>query len=351
MLFSEVSKALEAVEHIQQAANELKNGRQGHLSVAAYASISINLLPKLIASFMEQRPGLKIKLVTRSSHLVPELISTQQFDLVFAETPADYPSARNETFSYLCKCVLPPGSSLAAKKVITPADLDGHPFVALVRNAPIHQQVAWAFAQYGAVWNVVAETEYYVSACEMVKAGIGVSLVDPVISAPFFEGLECRPFKPDVRYDIAMLYNAKGPNSKLLLGDRITSGRIFRRETRLSQIRSGLISSGSSFPFARSVVPARTLSCQSVDPRSREFTVCPLASVCGHLVRSSRRNSTRHCSDARPLAKRFHETKPDNGYLQHRPVLRCVNWSMQEAKNPKRQLTVIPYPIHITPRC
>lgn len=217
LLFSEVSKALEAVEQIQQAANELKNGRQGHLSVAAYASISINLLPRLIASFMEQRPGLKIKLVTRSSHLVPELISTQQFDLVFAETPADYPSARNETFSYLCKCVLPPGSPLAAKKVITPADLDGHPFVALVRNAPIHQQVAWAFAQYGAVWNVVAETEYYVSACEMVKAGIGVSLVDPVISAPFFEGLECRPFKPDVRYDIAMLYNAKGPNSKLLL--------------------------------------------------------------------------------------------------------------------------------------
>jgi len=217
LLFSEVCKALEAVEHIQQAANELKNGRQGHLSVAAYASISINLLPRLIASFMEQRPGLKIKLVTRSSHLVPELISTQQFDLVFAETPADYPSARNETFSYLCKCVLPPGSPLAAKKVITPADLDGHPFVALVRNAPIHQQVAWAFAQYGAVWNVVAETEYYVSACEMVKAGIGVSLVDPVISAPFFEGLECRPFKPDVRYDIAMLYNAKGPNSKLLL--------------------------------------------------------------------------------------------------------------------------------------
>src|SRR5690606_18551174 len=54
-------------------------------------------------------------------------------------------------------------------------------------------------------------------------------------------------------------------------------------------------------------------------------------------VRSSRRNSTRHCSDARTLAKRFHETKPDNGYLQHRPALRCVNWS---CRTPKSQTAV-----------
>lgn len=217
LLFGEINNALEAVENVSKTANELKHGRSGHLSIAAYASISINLLPKLIASFMQDKPGLKIKLVTRSSHLVPELISTQQFDLVIAETPADYPSARSEIFSYICQCVLPPGSPLADKKIISPSDLDGHPFIALVRNAPIHQQVAWAFAQHGAVWNVVAETEYYVSACEMVRAGLGVSLIDPVISAPFIEGLERRPFKPDIRYDIAVLYNVKGPNTKLLL--------------------------------------------------------------------------------------------------------------------------------------
>lgn len=216
LLFGEINTALEAVENVSKAADGLKYGRSGHLSIAAYASVSINLLPRLIASFMHTRPGLKVKLVTRSSHLVPELISTQQFDLVVAETPADYPLARSEIFSYVCHCVLPPGSPLADKKVITPIDLDGHPFVALVRNAPIHQQMAWAFAQHGAVWNVVAETEYYVSACEMVRAGLGVSLVDPVISAPFFQGLECRPFKPDIHYDIAMLYKAKGPNAKLI---------------------------------------------------------------------------------------------------------------------------------------
>lgn len=217
LLYREVGRALEGVENVQRAALEIREGRSGHLSIAAYASISISLLPKVMAIFLENRPGVQIKLVTRSSHLVPELISTEQFDIVFAEMPADYPSARTEVFSYRCQCVMPPDDPLAKKDVITPRDLDGKPFIALVRDAPIYQQIAWAFSQYGAKWNVVAQTEYYASACQLVRAGRGVSVIDPVISSAFADGLVCKPFEPEVRYDVAMLYNSRSNNSSIAL--------------------------------------------------------------------------------------------------------------------------------------
>jgi DNA-binding transcriptional LysR family regulator len=56
--------------------------------------------------------------------------------------------------------------------------------------------VAAAFAHYGARWNIVAETEFFSSACELVAAGVGVGVVDPVASAPFTANVVRRKFVP-----------------------------------------------------------------------------------------------------------------------------------------------------------
>ena len=165
--------------------------------------------------FAEQRPELHIKIISRNSQTVRDLISTQQFDMAIAELPLDYPAASMETFPYLCECMLPPDHPLTAKSVISPADLDGVPFVTLFRGDPVYQKLAAAFSHYESRWNIVAETEFFSSACELVAAGVGVGVVDPVASAPFTANVVRRKFVPDITYEIAILYPTNGERSQI----------------------------------------------------------------------------------------------------------------------------------------
>lgn len=215
LFFVEAERALEAVEKTHRIAKEIRTGKRGHLAVAAYASISINLLPRLMAEFAKERPGLELKIITQNSQSVRELMTTQQFDLAIAELPLDYPTANMEVISYECQCMMPMGHPLAALDVITPADLHGVPFVSLFKGDPIYQQLAMAFSAYGSSWNVVAETEFFSTACELVGAGLGVGIVDPVVSKSFTRHLVLKPFLPAIRYEIALLLPTQEELSQL----------------------------------------------------------------------------------------------------------------------------------------
>jgi DNA-binding transcriptional LysR family regulator len=204
--YAHANRAMEAMDRAGQAAEEIRGGKRGLLSIAAYASMSISLLPRLVSLFTADRPNVQVKIISRPSETVRELITTQQFDLAIAELPLDYPTARMEVFPYECECMLPLDHRLVGKEFITPADLDGEPFVSLFRGDPIYQQLATAFSQYGANWNVVAETEFFSTACELVAAGCGVGIIDPVVSTPFTANLVKRPFRPIVEYSVAILY-------------------------------------------------------------------------------------------------------------------------------------------------
>jgi DNA-binding transcriptional LysR family regulator len=215
LFFVEAERALEAVEKTNRIAKEIRTGKRGHLAIAAYASISINLLPRLMAEFAKERPGLELKIITRNSQSVRELMSTQQFDLAIAELPLDYPTSNMEVISYECQCMVPIGHPLAELEVITPADLDGVPFVTLFKGDPIYQQLAMAFSAYGSSWNVVAETEFFSTACELVCSGMGVGIIDPVVSLPFTRNLLLKPFSPVIKYEIALLLPTQEEPSQL----------------------------------------------------------------------------------------------------------------------------------------
>jgi len=107
---------------------------------------------------------------------------------------------------------------LAHLEVVSPRELDNVPFVTLFRDHMTYQQLATAFSQYNSHWNVVAEVQYFASVCELVAAGCGVGLVDPVISSPFTGGVVRRKFEPAISYEIGLLY-PEGQSTSLITQD------------------------------------------------------------------------------------------------------------------------------------
>lgn len=216
-LHDDVMRTLGSLEQTVQTARAIRARTHGRLVIASYPGIAIDFLPRVVAEFLARHPGVRVELHARSAHVIHELIPAQQFDLAIADLPAIQRGVLTEAITMDCVVVLPRRHALARRKVITPADLAGRPFIALFREHLIHNRVAQAFANANAALNIVAETRFFASNCALVGYGAGVSIVDPITAADYAgRGLVARPFSPRVPYELGLLFPTERPRPLLL---------------------------------------------------------------------------------------------------------------------------------------
>ncbi len=208
--------ALESVSRVTQAANEIRRLNEGEVSILCYPGIAWRLMPELIEEFRSKREGVQVKLISRSSAALRQLILAQNFDVAVIEAPVTPSVGDTMQYRYCCQCALPPGHPLADQKTITPAHLDGVPFVALFPDHSTHHQIRNAFAESGAELRIALECDFFVSALSFVMQGGGVTILDPITANHIAEGdVVLRPFEPEIDYELALVRPSNRPHSRL----------------------------------------------------------------------------------------------------------------------------------------
>jgi DNA-binding transcriptional LysR family regulator len=207
---AEVERTLDRIDDLGRAAEHIRLGQVGSLTVASHPMAGVALLPPVIAAFVQQRPNVRVQLFTRNSDLVRGMFPSRTIDIGIAELPID-PTGLNVTrYRMECVAVLPKDHALCAHKIITPKLMSGLPFVGMSREWAAHHLVNSVFAEAAAHLNVVVASELFAMICELVANGVGVSIVDPASARQFqAAGLAIRPFRPLVPYDIAIFHAAE----------------------------------------------------------------------------------------------------------------------------------------------
>ena len=207
LFYAEASRVLGEVDRLQAATAQIREGQAGRLTIASHPWAAISLLPRLVSEFVGQRPGVSVRLVSRHSDVVSQLLPSESFDIGIAELPVDETAVRVSRFQMRCVVILPPRHPLATRKVLTPRALSSLPAVVPARTLQLSQRLVAAFGAAGATLNVVAEAEFVASLCGLVAAGTGWALVDPLSAESFAHlGLTARPFEPAIAYDIGVFH-------------------------------------------------------------------------------------------------------------------------------------------------
>jgi DNA-binding transcriptional LysR family regulator len=206
--YADVSKALGGFEHLQQAAENIRKGSLGQLTIASHPSAGISLLPPLVARFVQEHENVSVRLITRNSDIVRSLFPSRLYDIGLAELPIDYQGLKTIKYRLPCVVVLPKGHALEAHEVITPKQLSGLPFFAISRERPTHHAIARAFSEAGADFNLVGEAELFASICAVVAAEGAVSVIDPWTAESFGPNVIVRPFAPTIQYEIGVFHSA-----------------------------------------------------------------------------------------------------------------------------------------------
>jgi DNA-binding transcriptional LysR family regulator len=206
--YIEAIKVIGGIAQLERSVESIKKGNLGRLVIASNPSAGISLLPQLVAEFRAEHPNVAVKLITRNSEVVRSLFPSQLCDIGIAELPIDYQGITTIKYRLRCMAIVSKGHALAARSVITPADLSGLPFFAISRERVSHHALRNAFAEAGAEFNVIGEAELFASICGLVAAGGGVSVVDPWSAKSWGPEIVVRPFEPHIPYEIGVFHAA-----------------------------------------------------------------------------------------------------------------------------------------------
>ncbi|AUX94624.1 LysR family transcriptional regulator [Mixta gaviniae] len=217
-LFEEVQRSWYGLDRIISAAEGLRQFRQGELSIACLPVFSQSLLPPLCQPFLQRYPDLSLNIIPQESPLLEEWLSAQRHDLGLTEThvtPAG--TERIELLTLNEVCVLPAQHPLAARRILTPQDFAGERYISLSRSDSYRQLLDALFHEQGVQRRMVMETHSAASVCAMVRAGVGISVVNPLTALDYAaSGVVMRRFSVEVPFTVSLIRPLHRPASALV---------------------------------------------------------------------------------------------------------------------------------------
>lgn len=217
-LFEEVQRAWYGLDRIVSAAESLREFRQGELSIVCLPVFSQSFLPALLQPFLSRYPGVSLQIVPQESPLLEEWLSAQRHDLGLTETLHTPPGTERLPLLSLNEvCVLPVGHPLAAKTELTPLDFEGENYISLSRTDSYRQLLDTLFTEHGVRRRMIVETHSAASICAMVRAGVGISVVNPFTALDYAgSGIVIRRFSVEVPFTVSLIRPLHRPGSALV---------------------------------------------------------------------------------------------------------------------------------------
>ncbi|WP_421867012.1 LysR substrate-binding domain-containing protein [Motiliproteus sp.] len=217
----ETEAILERLAQSTRTMQEIGNLKEGRLRIACMPASSQFMMPRLVADFVREKPKVKVSLMMRASSVIEEWVTSQQYDLGLAETPAPNRALAVETFELRCVCAVRADDPLAEKARLEPQDLSGLPLATLQQDHPNLIATKDAFSAAGADFNQRFELRNFQPALKLVEERLCYCICDPMTAASYYDyqgsnrTLVFKPFDPEVVLSVSILQPAHRPASRL----------------------------------------------------------------------------------------------------------------------------------------
>jgi DNA-binding transcriptional LysR family regulator len=215
-LYREVEKTYAGLEHVEYAAEAIRNMQLGQLSVVTMPIASNHFLPDVIAEFTDTWPDISVSLWTWPRDQAIDWILSQQYDLGLLTLPIDDTALAVEPFAEEeAVCLLPADHVLTKKKIIKASDLDGVNFLPLTPGGDFRLAVNEVFRRAKIKPRIRVEARSAATVCGLVANGSGVSLLGPMATYGLDpKQIVTRPFRPRIPFQAGIVYPAQRSISK-----------------------------------------------------------------------------------------------------------------------------------------
>ena len=216
-LYDEVNRIFAGVRQIENAAEAIRRQEQGRLSIGVMPGLAGSFIQRVTTSFLAARKNVFCSIEPLSSQLVLDRLIARKLDVGLVGGGYDNPYVTTEPLmAHSLVCVLPTNHPLTAKRLILPSDLHDVPFVSLNADTYIGNRLAAMFEHYEIKPNTILISTGALTISQFVAAGLGVSLVHPLMVSGFEDQIAVRRFEPEILYNFQLCRSADSKNAKLV---------------------------------------------------------------------------------------------------------------------------------------
>lgn len=201
------------MQRVDDLVNALIEGRSGKLNIVCSPSLGVHLVPRAIARFHRQYPELPIHFEPLTyNNLVPRVLLGENY-LGVSLFEVAHPNLTTESLASVPLMCAAPAGRLADRDCVRLDELRGERWIGYGTDTPLGRIVGAAFGDNRPPAPIV-EVRSAFSACQFVREGIGVALVDPFcVDATLREHIDVRPVEPVQSLSVHALYLHSEPLS------------------------------------------------------------------------------------------------------------------------------------------
>ena len=213
--YREAEHILAGFDEIPRIAADIRSRSQSQLRLVTGPRIGQGLLSPALALFRQRHPDIRVSVDTQSRFGIEGSVGTRLYDLGIISLPVAHPLVEIENrplFRVRVEAVLPEGHRLAARRSVTAQDLAAEPLLGLWPGQRWRRQIDDFFGSGGARPHYAVETRSSLMACQLVRDGVGVAMLDRVCAqAVDLRGLVMRPLEPERWILFGCVYQARHP--------------------------------------------------------------------------------------------------------------------------------------------
>jgi DNA-binding transcriptional LysR family regulator len=216
-LYDEVDRIFAGVRQVANAVDAIRREEQGRIAVGVMPALSDSFIQRATSSFLKARPNVFCSVQSLSSQWVVERLVSRKLDVGLVSGGIANPYVILEPLmEHPLVCITPIRHRLASKRQIRIQDLDRVPFVSFPSDTYLGHVIEGFFGKYKIQVQTVLATNVAPTLCEFVAAGIGVSLVHPLMLSGREKRLAIRRFEPDIFFNFQLCRSSESRNGPIV---------------------------------------------------------------------------------------------------------------------------------------
>lgn len=213
--YREVEHILAGLKEIPRIAAEIRSRSSGQLRLVTGPRQAHGLVAPAIGSFRRKHPAIRVSVDIDWRFDIQAGVGTRLYDLGIVTLPLTHPQVEitnRPLFSVRIEALLPASHDLARKPAITARDLESEPLLGLWPGQRWREQIDDFFIAGGVRPKYCVETRSSLMACQMVREGAGIAMLDRLCAAPIdLRGTVMRPLEPERWISFGYVHQTRQP--------------------------------------------------------------------------------------------------------------------------------------------
>ncbi|RFC65892.1 LysR family transcriptional regulator [Mesorhizobium denitrificans] len=215
-LLDEIERAYNSFDSLASAASRLAKKGGGHLQISVMPALGITFVPLALQRFAKIYPNVRVSVDVRMSREIEERAVAQSIDFGLAELPLKRTGVEVDLFSESAYVSIVRSDHLLARgDAITVEQLRDETVISWPSFNRARQLLDHAFHSINASVKATHETNFSITAFEMVRCGLGIAIIDPYTAHyAAREAVAVLPFEPKLAFQVGIIRPSSKPQTE-----------------------------------------------------------------------------------------------------------------------------------------